>query len=280
MSSSVNGIHAYIKRLEAIAESCGEGKKAAKGEVETKDEFILCKMRMYMLIQDIRESVAERSQLMKRRGICHETVTKGHDQRGMMTELQTCMPKLQALHKKAMGKRSAKKEKNEPENTARYQDIRILNKHVAEVRDLVEGANTGMEDLQPAAELLGLRDAATAKGDPNTQRAFTEEEQQALTDMRARDKQIDQQVGEIGYIVERMVPLAEQIGHAADRQKLQADIISGAVEKNTEEIHRQNEATKELIKYEKSTTQCCQMVLGLLLLCVLGFVFHQMGLAG
>lgn len=277
MSSSVHGISSYIKKLEAIAEQCGESKKVVK-EVE-KDEFILCKMRMYMLLEDIKSGVKERSELMKRRGICHESITKGHEHRQKLSELQTLLPKLQQLHKKAMGKRSAKKAGAQEELQFRYQDIRTLKKHVDEIRDTVE-SNGANEDSTPSAMMLGLglRDTANARGDPNTQRAFTEEEQDALTEMRARDKQIDSQVGEIGSIVERMVPIAEQIGHTADRQKQQADLITAGVEKNTEEIERQNKATLELIKYEKSTTQCCQMVLGLLLLCVVGFIFHQLKL--
>lgn len=276
MSSCVHGINAYIKKLEAIAEQCGE-KKTVK-DVETKDEFILCKMRMYMLLEDIKTGVKERHDLMKRRGICHESITKGHEHRQKLAELQISLPKLQQLHKKAMGKRSAKKEKNQDELKNRYEDIRILKKHVDEIREIVESNGANEDAIAPSAQLLGLRDTANARGDPNTARPFTEEEQQALAEMRARDKQIDQQVGEIGSIVERMVPLAQEIGHTAERQKQQADAITAGVEKNREEIERQNEATKELIKYEKSTTTCCQMVLGLLLLCVIGFVFHQLNL--
>jgi len=278
-TSCIHGISSYIKKVEAIADQCGEKKVAAA--VETKDEFVLTKMRMYMLIEDIRTGAQERSALMKRRGICSETITKGHEHRQKLTELQSLLPKLQQLHKKATKKQKANaNDAKSQENAMRWQDMRVIRLHVESTRDLVEGQAQDEDMGAPSAQMLGLglRDAANAKGDPNTQRAFTEEEQQVLSDMRTRDKQIDQQVGEIGCIVERMVPIAEQIGFTADQQKQKADVISAAVDKNREEIDRQTEATKELIKYEKSTTQCCQMVLGLLLLCVVGFICHQMGI--
>jgi len=278
-TSCIHGISSYIKKVEAIADQCGEKKAAAVAE--TKDEFILTKMRMYMLIEDIRTGVQERSTLMKRRGICSETITKGHEHRQKLTELQSLLPKLQQLHKKATKKqKSNANDAKSQENAMRWQDIRVLTAHVKDTRDLVEGQAQDEDMGAPSSQMLGLglRDAANARGDPNTQRPFTEEEQQVLTDMRTRDKQIDQQVGEIGSIVERMVPIAEQIGFTAEKQKQQADVLSTAVDKNREEIDRQSEATKALIKYEKSTTQCCQMVLGLILLCVVGFIFHQIGI--
>jgi len=278
-TSCIHGISSYIKKVEAIADQCGEKKAAATAE--TKDEFIKTKMHMYMLIEDIRTGVQERSALMKRRGICSETITKGHEHRQKSTELQSQLPKLQQLLKKASKKQKANaNDAKAQENAMRWQDIRVLTAHVKDTRDLVEGQAQDEDMGAPSSQMLGLglRDAANARGDPNTQRPFTEEEQQVLTDMRTRDKQIDQQVGEIGSIVERMVPIAEQIGFTAEKQKQQADVLSTAVDKNREEIDRQSEATKALIKYEKSTTQCCQMVLGLILLCVVGFIFHQIGI--
>lgn len=274
MPSCVNGINVHIKRLEAIAEKCGE-KKVTKEE--EKDEFIRMRVRMYTLIAEVRDGVHERKAIVNRRGICHETITKGHELRTKVQELHRSLPQLQQVHKKAMGKRNASQKKEEL--SARYQDIRILKKHVDEVRDLLEGTNANMEDPISAgqsAQLLGLREAA--RGDPNTSRALDAEEEQALANMRARDEQIDKQIGEIGNVVERLGDIAGQIGVTAEQQKAQADALGTAVDKNKEEIMRQTAVTTELIKYEKNTMFCCQMVLGLLLLCIVGFIFHQLKL--
>jgi len=273
MSSCVHGINAYVKKLQVIQEACGK-KKVAGQEAEPKDEFVRNKLRMYMLIEDVRDGVRDRQAVIKRRGICHETINKGHENRQKMAELQRSLPQMQQLHKKAMGKRSAAQ--NKEELAARYQDLRVLKRHVDEVRELIEGTNADMEDVGTRPELFGLREAG--RGDPDIKRDLTDDEKQALADMRARDEKIDQQAGEIGDVVQRLVPLAEQIGVTAERQKAQADTLTSSVDKNLKEIERQSEFTKELIKYEKSTTQCCQMVLGLLLLCVIGFIFNQIGL--
>lgn len=270
MSSCVHGITAYIKKLEEMAEYCGEKKVAQAVE---KDEFIRLRVTMYNLIKEIREGVHERQALMKK-GISQETITKGHDNRMKLRELQQSLPKLQELHKKASGKRKAAQQKDELQ--ARFQDIRLLKRNMDEVRELIEGANMSEDPTlrtTSAATMLGLREAARGE----TGRAMNEEEQQALQGMRDRDKQIDQEVSKIGQVVERLGDLAENLGTVVDSQKQLADKLHTGVEENTAEIKRQVEYTKEIIKYEKSTTTCCQMVLGLLLLCVVGFIFHQMG---
>lgn len=276
MSTALHGINGYIKRLEAIAEQCGE-KKTVK-DVEPKDEFIRMKLRMYLLLEEIRNGVHERQALMKRRGVCTETIQKNVENRQKYDELKRTLPQLQQLHKKAMGKRSANRSDKKEELQHRFQDIRVLKKHVDEVHELIEGANVDQDPtLQgsgPAATLMGLRE--TARGDIN--RDLTPEEQEELAKMRGKDAEIDKQVGEIGCIVERMVPIAQTIGITAQQQKEQADAITTAVAKNTEEINRQSDKTKELIRYEKNTTCCCQMVLGIIFLCVVGFVFHQLKL--
>jgi len=276
MSSSVHGITKYIKRLEVIAEACGEKKVAAAVE---KDEFIRMKSHMYLLVTEIRDGVHERKNLISRRGICHETITKGHECRSKMQELQRSLPQLQQLHKKAMGKRNASQKKEEL--AARYQEIRLLKKHVDEVRDLLEGQGENMEDPMAgagvSAQLLGLRSTAGVKGE--TGRAMDGEEQQAMADIKARDANIDAQLGEIGNVAERLGDIAHTIGHEAQKQKAKADALQEGIEQNTTEIVRQTEFTKEIIRYEKNTTFMCQMVLGLLLLCVVGFICKQIGLS-
>lgn len=197
-----------------------------------------------------------------------------------MDELKKSLPQLQQLHKKACGKR--KSTQNKEELQKRYEDIRMLKRHADEVHELIEGTNANMEDVSfsgscdPHASLLGLREAGRA--DPDTKRLLNDEEQAELAKMRGRDQEIDRKVGEIGGIVERMVPIAQQIGITAEQQKAQADALADSVDKNQKEIVRQTEVTKELIKYEKNTTLCCQLVLGMLLLCVVGFIFHQLNL--
>jgi hypothetical protein len=277
MSTALHGINGYIKRLEAIAEQCGE-KKAGNAEAQQiKDEFTRMKLRMYLLLEEIREGVHERQALMKRRGVCTETIQKNVDNRQKYDELKRTLPQLQQVHKKAMGKRSAERNKEELQN--RFRDIRVLKQHVDEVHELIEGGNLEQAPSLPdgpAAALFGNSLRETARGEMN--RNLTDEEKEELAKMRGRDAEIDKQVGEIGMVVERMKPVAEQIGATAKLQKEKADATSAAVDKNTEEIKKQNEFVKEIIKYEKNTQCCCQMVLGIVFLCVIGFVFHQLKL--
>jgi len=278
MSSQLHGITEFIKRLERIAEECGE--KPAK-EAEPKDEFLRTKQRMYLLLETVRDNVHERQSLIKKRGNCFETIQKGHAIRQHLEELNKAYLRLQELHKRAQGKRNAGARKEE--HQARYKDIRILKKHKDEVNELFISCNSGIDASAcamggsaggPQATLLGLRGAA--HGEEDSRRLLSAEEQDALDSMKRRDAEIDQHVGELGKVVERLDPLAREIGSAADRQRLKAESMGQDVERAEQDMEALNKKITEVMKYEKNTNCCCQMVLLVALLCCVGFVFQQL----
>jgi DNA repair exonuclease SbcCD ATPase subunit len=276
MSSCVQGINTYIKKLEAIADACGE--KTVTKETGVKDAFQDLKSRMHELITQIRKGVHDRQALTSKRGICHETIQKGSENRRKLDDLQKLYADLQAVHKKALGKRSSAQKKEELQE--RWQDVRVLKKLVDDTRELVEAANEGNEDPAlrvPSATLLGLREAA-ARGDYVTNRALSEEENQVMDEISARQKGIDNQLGDLDKVVNRLGDMAPRIGHTAEMQTKQAEEISKGIDKNIEELGAQTKKAKEIIQYQKNTNLCCQMVLGLLLLCIVGFICHQLGL--
>mmetsp|Transcript_20394 Transcript_20394/g.52152 ORF Transcript_20394/g.52152 Transcript_20394/m.52152 type:complete len:306 (+) Transcript_20394:48-965(+) len=280
MSSQLQGILEYVTRLEKIAEACGE--KPTKDTVE-KDEFLRVKQRIYVLLEETREEIHQRSSLLKRRGNCHETITKGHTVRQNLEELKKCLPRLQELHKKAQAKRSAAKQKDELQ--ARYQDIRVLKRHVDEVNELFLSHSVGADAASaagafgaPSANLLGLRDAARGANPEDSKRLLTSDEEGALAHMKARDAQLDQQVADVGKVLERLDPLARQIGISAEAQRVKADALTTDVERADKDLQAINKRISEVMKYEKNTNICCQIVLLIVFLCCLGFVFQQLHL--
>eukprot|EP00933_Yihiella_yeosuensis_P012709 TRINITY_DN12177_c0_g2_i1.p1 TRINITY_DN12177_c0_g2~~TRINITY_DN12177_c0_g2_i1.p1 ORF type:complete len:276 (+),score=43.57 TRINITY_DN12177_c0_g2_i1:52-879(+) len=274
MSTQLSGIGDFIKRLERIAEECGERKKQ---DSQPKDEFVRVKQRVYTLLEQAREDIHERQALLKRRGNCYETIQKGHGIRQSLEELKRALPRLQELHKKAQNKRGAKARKEELQ--ARYQDIRILKRHIDEVNELYLSGHdvpdqSGGFQAAPAT-LLGLRD--TARGTlEDSRRALSGDEEEALAQMKKRDAALDSQVDEIGKVVQRLDPLARQIGEQAERQRLKAEAITDDVEKADHDIQGLNKRISEVIQYEKNTNCCCQLILGVTLLCCVGFVFQQL----
>jgi len=278
MATQLHGIGDYVTRLEKIAEACGE--KPAKEAVE-KDEFLRVKQRIYVLLEQTREDIHSRATLLKKRGNCHETITKGHAIRQNLDELKRCLPKLQELHKKAQGKRGAAKQKEELQ--ARYKDIRVLKRHVDEVNELFQshstGDSSGPDGLAPHASLLGLRDPARAAANCNPEdakRLLTSDEEEALSSMKKRDAELDKQVEQVGKVVERLDPLARQIGITAESQRLKAEALSSDVERADKDLQAINKRIGEVMKYEQNTNCCCQMVLLIVLLCCVGFVFQQL----
>mmetsp|Transcript_70906 Transcript_70906/g.178760 ORF Transcript_70906/g.178760 Transcript_70906/m.178760 type:complete len:279 (+) Transcript_70906:146-982(+) len=278
MTTQLHGIGDYVTRLEKIAEACGE--KPAK-EAGEKDEFLRVKQRIYVLLEQTREDIHSRATLLKKRGNCHETITKGHAIRQNLDELKRCLPKLQELHKKAQAKRGAAKQKEELQ--ARYKDIRILKRHVDEVNELFQshtlGDSAGPDGLAPHASLLGLRETARTNVNPEDgRRLLTAEEEDALATMKRRDAELDKQVADVGKVIERLDPLARQIGITAESQRLKAEALSTDVERADKDLQAINKRIEEVMKYEKNTNCCCQMVLLIVLLCCVGFVFQQLNL--
>merc|ERR1712084_751 len=86
-----------------------------------------------------------------------------------------------------------------------------------------DSANNSLSN--PNASLLGLRDIARAS-DEDARRGLTGEEEEALAAMKRRDAELDGQVAEIGTVLERLDPLARQIGAVAERQQAKAEAMT------------------------------------------------------
>lgn len=271
------GIGGYVQRLEKIAQECGE-KQA--GEAVEKDEFLRVKQRIYALLEQCREDIHDRAALLKRRGNCHETITKGHAIRTGLDELKASLPKLQELHRKAQSKRSAARHKEELQ--ARYKDIRVLKRHVDEVHELFASVSNATAEESPCvkASLLGLREDPVqfvpAARPEDTRRGLTADEQEALAAMKKRDAEIDKQVDQLGKVVERLDPLAKQIGVTADRHRIKAEGLTSDVEQADQDLKGLNQSIDEIMKYESNTNCCCQLTLLIVLLCCMSYVFQQL----
>lgn len=281
MPSQLHGIDAFIQRLEKIAEECGD--KPPK-DAESKDEFVRTKQRVYTLLDQVREDVHSRTTLLRQRGNCYESIQKGHSIRQNLEELKGCLSKLQELHKRTQGKRNSNLRKDELQ--ARYKDIRVLKKLVDEAHELFMQSNSGAEGLQgssglgssnPRAQLFGagLRDLARAS-DEDARRLLSSEEEEALASMKRRDQELDQHVGQIGLVIERLNPLAQQIGATAQRQRERAEAMTDVVTKADQDMQALNKKITEVMRYERNTNCCCQLVLGIALLCCAGFVLQQL----
>lgn len=274
MKTQLHGIGDLVKRLEAIADACGEQKSK---EDKPQDEFLRLKQRVYVLLEQGRNDIHERQKLLSKRGNCTESIRKGHDVRQALDELRASLPKLQALHKKAQSKRGAKAKKEELQ--ARYQDIRVLKRHVDELNELFQRSQNEAHGQEAApttlGKSLGLRDLGRAS-EEDTKRNLTSQEEDALAAMKRRDEDIEKQIEELGQAVGRLDPLARQIGQTAERHRLRAEALGAEVDKTEGDIQQLNRRVNEVMRYEKNTHCCCQLVLIVVLLCCVGFIFQQL----
>jgi len=274
--SQVHGITQYIDRLEKIAEEYGE--KVTK-EAEKLDEFEKLKRKMYQTLEEVRDSMRDRQLTLKRQGNCHATIASGHKIRQQLDLLRTSLPKLQELHRKAQGKRNAREAARKEELKLRIEDMRNLKKCVDEAQELftngnvenVSGTGGGSGGNVPASSLFGSRSNAC-----DEQRAeMNGDEEQALEEMQRKDKELDVGLDSIGKVAERLKNVANEIGTVAERHKIKAENLGDDAQKCDEDLRLLNRRMEEVRQYDKNTNFCCQLVLGLTLLCCVGFVFQQ-----
>lgn len=263
----------FVDRLEGIAEQCGHKKSKGEGE---KDEFLRVKNKVYQSLEEVRETIHERTALLRKRGNCNETIQKGVWIRQQVDELKRSLPKLHELHKQSKKRLS----KSDPdEHQRRYDVIRNLKQRVDEVQELFISANVGDQVLSdtatnPQSTLFGkgLRDAG--RGD-DSKKLLDQEEQDAIGKMRVRDQEIDKQVGNIGAVLDRLKPMAQNIGTTARQHAEMAGNVGTDVDTANEDLKELNKRVTEIMKYEKNTTFCCQLVLCIAFLCLLGVIFQQ-----
>lgn len=280
-SSQLVGMSQHIKRLEEIAEKCGEKKKKQE---ETKDGFVKTKANMYRMLEVLRENIRNRQAIQKAHGNCVEAIEKGVRIREQLAALDSMLPKLQEIHKKQANKtRTFTRE----EIGARYQDIRMLKRHIDEARSVFLGNGDEESGLAPLPDVdglekgpratlfgnaSGLRDAARV----DTQRDLNDEEAGAMARFKNRDDQFDAMLDEISLTIDRLNPLAQQIGQTAQRQQLLAEDITESADKAEDDLRQMNVRLHQVMEYEKGTTFFCRMILICTLLGMGGFVFNQL----
>lgn len=280
MSTQLHGIGELIKRLEKIRDACSD---KPPPKPEQQDEFLAVKLRVNELLEKVRDDVRERTALLKRRGNCHETIQKGHSIRQDLDELKKSLPKLTALHKRAQCKNNQKNAARNEELQNRYQIIRNLKRQIDEAEELFKSSNAGANAPEtmmlgnPRVTLLGsdagLRGTASSKGENRS--LMTDHEESTLASWKENDKDLDATLDQVGQVIDRLSGIEHTIGNTADRQNAKAQGMNTSVESTEEEIKAMNKTIAEVMKYERNTNAFCQVILGIALLCCVGFIFQQ-----
>lgn len=291
MSSVLLGISKYEKILEDIAEACGEG-KAKKKEAESKDEFIRTKKAIYQMLTTLRTNIRERQAHQKRHGNSHESIERGLRIREQIKQLEKTLPKLQEVHRKQQQKTLFKNKKLTVEEIEeRFQDIRIVKRQLEEAKqwfaqgnapDLAaeEGGGLGLGDADLRIELFGSKaegsGAAGVAAVDKSGRGLNEDESTAMDRWKQKDAEFDQLLDEIGDIADRLNPLAQKIGAAAERQSIMAQEVIRKTDKAEADVRNLNVRIRNVMNYQKNTTFFCQLMLGIALLTGFGYAYAKL----
>mmetsp|Transcript_51209 Transcript_51209/g.94739 ORF Transcript_51209/g.94739 Transcript_51209/m.94739 type:complete len:258 (+) Transcript_51209:62-835(+) len=243
---------------------------------QAPDEFTRVKVRMYEVLQEVRENIRQRQALLMSRGNCMESIQKGHAVRQQMQELNESLTKLQAILRK-QGKRSRRD--NAEQNEGMYRDLRQLKKHVDEAQALFEGQleHVHIPELSPDGlrpTLFGNSLRAAAQGERD--RDLTDEERACLDEMQRRDKELDNDLGKIGLVADRLGQVAVEMGNSAARTKDKVEGINHNVERENHKMEAMNKRIEEVIRYERRAVCGCRTFLVMAVLCVIGVIILQL----
>lgn len=276
ISTQLHGMHNYMERLRKIAEACGEKRPKEK---ETRDAFQVQKVKMYQMLQDVRNNTRSRHELMAKRGNCHESINRGHTIRKQLEELKRMVAQLQEMHKKAQNKSSARKAENKEELKSRYEDIRNLKRLIDEANDMFSNSAhqswvAGVGNGPPGPTLFGLRGAGDASA--HDKRDMEDDERNLLKKWRGRNENFDTMLEQIGNGLDILKNQTQEIGFSAGRQTDTAERLTVDVSVADEELKKMHKRIDEVMRYEKNTNLFCQLILGVALFCCIGFVVQQL----
>ena len=223
MRSQLLGLTALTSRLEEIRHTCG-GATDEDGRNGSKDDFVMMKQRLLHLLHLTRTSMRERGRLLKRTGNSHQVIERAVRIREMIQQIESCLPELARLQIKGGGKLGR------AENEARLDDIRTLTRQVEEAKSALRSRG-GVDEDEENALWNG-----EGKGDPNSAfraqlgkikvdrsgRELDEREGEALERWEKRDEEFESMLDQIGVMCDRLNPMVQEIGMAAQRQTLMA----------------------------------------------------------
>merc|ERR1712217_309444 len=163
-------------------------------------EFLRTKQRMYELLQTVRGGTAEYKQLVANKGTCYESVRKANEIRQCFHELHVLAPQLREAQKKTRGSWMPGSISGE-EHQSRYEDIRILNRQLQDAEEdfaagrIPEDGSLEVFDKFPSRASSSQASASRVQVDKRSfAEKLTQEEENALRVMKARDLQLDKQL--------------------------------------------------------------------------------------
>ncbi|KAJ3326013.1 hypothetical protein HDV06_002398 [Boothiomyces sp. JEL0866] len=277
--SSMRDAH---KRLEVIYKACAPQAQEESAAEAGLDEFTRLKKKVHTDMKAIREALKDREAATKNGGTTTESAEASYRIRVMIKSVKESVTRMEAIY----DKEAKKKKPKDPAKVAEHKEIvQLCKQHIEEVEHLEKRR---IADAH-AGERVELLNGATnnnlyanmGKGGQE-QDIFTHTDLpdiDAEEDMKAiknRNKEIDEEVNQLGQGVAKLRDIAIDMGQELDRQNENLERIDKKVEANLDHVDNINVSLKKaldgVMKGDKFMVNC---VLLCVLLALAAFISSQ-----
>ncbi|KAJ3261787.1 hypothetical protein HK103_004738 [Boothiomyces macroporosus] len=266
--SSMRDAH---KRLEVIYKACAPQAQEDMAAEAGLDEFTRLKKKVHTDMKAIREALKDREAATKSGGTTTESAEASYRIRVMIKSVKEAVTKMEAIY----DKEAKKKKPKDPAKVAEHKEIvQLCKQHIEEVEHLEKRR---IADAHAGDRVELLNGAANNNLYANMGKDLPDID--AEEDMKAiknRNKEIDEEVHQLGQGVAKLKDIAIDMGQELDRQNENLERIDKKVEANLDHVDNINVSLKKaldgVMKGDKFMVNC---VLLCVLLALAAFISSQ-----
>lgn len=275
----LGGLSELMNRLGQIEESCLGTRQGADdgGGPDKSDKFLQLK---YFITQDLTEykmKIHDRFQLQKTAGASVEVISLSAQIRHLDGELTKNLEKLKEVYRKQCDGSFfifSRSNTDQKELSERYAQLSNIAAQVEEARKAWrtnQDADTGESPTNNArSKVLGSKAKSSIEEKPKQkvlrQGELDEHEKEALDRWKEADQKLDVEIDEVGHVVDRLRPIADEIGLQSQKQEKMLAMIKTRAERASQGIRQVSIRLRQIVDTERKSTFACRVVLVLVLL--------------
>ncbi|KAJ2999542.1 hypothetical protein HDV02_002689 [Globomyces sp. JEL0801] len=248
------------KRLEIIYKTCAPEAIEQNAAEANLDEFTRLKKKIHADVKQIREALRDRDLANRGGGTTTESAETSYRIRVMIKSTKESHARLTEIYEKE----AKKKKQKEPEKVAQHKEIvelckqhieevenlekrKLNDAHVSERVDLLQTNGGGGAHVKGKIKSAYLEGLSTVPDDAYGSDLPDIDAEEDLKAIRNKDKEIDNDVQELGVGVARLKDIAIDMGQELDRQNEDLDRIDKKVDKALDHVDNINVTLKKSI---------------------------------
>lgn len=279
LTNEFKEINDLLVRIGKVEKDCLGEKDEQEAIAEIADDFLRTKAQLYSTLQEVRTLIRERHDIQKRMGNNVETIQKKSQISEKLRGLQLDIDKLQEVYKK-QAKQKKKLKLTDEEIESRFADVQVLKRQVDEIHGIAQNSNqystneirTLTEIRAENAERGQMRFGPNGTAGGGGYEEPSDADRSQVNRWKERDKQFDEQLGQIGEGVDRLGEVAVQIGHKADEQAALTTQLHSDADVATDELVEMNNRIKKILgNGGMGFNCCCKLLLAVILVALIGW---------